>query len=118
METTLHNSTIKRQGVPPSKESRNFIHFKTFEGEGHTLGALLQQELLRDSETVEMAGYQAPDPQARMIELKLVTKEPCTNQEADVIIKKALRHLLMKVETMEKNYQLAMRKFEHETLPQ
>lgn len=109
---------MKPQRVPPNKGSRNFIHFKTFEGEGHTLGALLQQELLRDSETVEMAGYQTPDPQARMIELKLVTKEPCTTQEADGIIKNALRHLLMKVETMEKNYQLALCKFEQKNLPQ
>ena len=109
----LHNSTRQSLAGLPSGQSNNFIHFKTFENEDHTLGGLLHHELLRDSETVEMAGYQSPDPQAKMIELKLVTKNACTTQEADEIVKNALRELLFKVETMEKNYQAALYEFEH-----
>jgi DNA-directed RNA polymerase subunit L len=96
-----------------SKNSKHFIHFKTFENEDHTLGGLLHHELLQNVDTLEMAGYQTPNPQAKMIELKLVTKDPCTTQEADMIVKKALRDLLIKVETMETNYQDALYKFEN-----
>lgn len=108
------NKSSQMDGISKtSKNSKHFIHFKTFENEDHTLGGLLHHELLQNVDVIEMAGYQMPDPQAKMIEFKLVTKNHCTTQEADMIVKKALRDLLMKVETMETNYQNALYKFEH-----
>ena len=93
--------------------SKNSIHFKTFENEDHTLGALLQYELLPNPQ-ISFVGYKKTDPQAKLIELKMITRKPCTSQQADLIVKNAVRDLITKVERLEKNYLAALYEYEHE----
>jgi DNA-directed RNA polymerase II subunit RPB11 len=52
----------------------------TFEGEDHTLGSLLQQELL-ENKKVEYAGYIDPHPFDKKIKLKIQTKKIEYNEE-------------------------------------
>lgn len=88
------------------------IHFKTFENEDHTLGGLLQYQLL-ENDQLTFVGFKRTDPQAKCIELKMMTTKPCTTEQSDMIVKSALRELLTKVETMETNFQNALYKFEN-----
>ena len=92
--------------------AKNSIHFKTFENEDHTLGGLLQYELLPNPQ-ISFVGYKTPDPQAKRIELKMITRQSCTDEESDIIVKNAVRDLLTKVETLEKNYLAALYEYEN-----
>jgi DNA-directed RNA polymerase subunit L len=59
----------------------------TFENEDHTLGVLLQQELLENRDVV-FAGYIAEHPLEKVIKLKIQTKMDQMDQEFPELLKK------------------------------
>lgn len=65
-----------------------------FEKEDHTLGNLLQGELLNDPDVV-FAGYSVPHPLENIMVLEIDTNEDKTPQEA---LKLAREQLIMKLD--------------------
>ena len=77
------------------------------ENEDHTLGHLLQQELLRNPD-VTFTGYIAPHPLERNIKIKvqIMDKSPdlSTDKSIGSIMKQAVKNLLKKLDKIENEF--------------
>ncbi|WP_455364394.1 DNA-directed RNA polymerase subunit L [[Eubacterium] cellulosolvens] len=69
------------------------------EGEGHTLGNLLQQELLEDKK-VEIAGYDVPHP---LINSAIVYIRTLGRKSPRKSLQEALKRLQDKIDTFQEN---------------
>ena len=63
-----------------NQNPEDFSKIYNFQGESHTLGNLLQGELL-NSKNVEFAGYSVPHPLKDIMKLKIDTKNGVTPDE-------------------------------------
>lgn len=93
----------------------------TFENEDHTLGALLQEELLQNRDVV-FAGYIAEHPLEKVIKVKIQTRKNVkvnnekndNNEEKENItvpvitpnkaLSVAIENLVVKLDTLEENF--------------
>lgn len=67
-----------------------------FKNEDHTIGHLLQSELLNDKEVI-FAGYILPDPLERIIKLRIETREI----DPKVALTNAIKRLTLKLDNLE-----------------
>lgn len=67
-----------------------------FDGEDHTLGALLRSELVNHPKTV-FAAYKVPHPLYRQVEVRLET-----TGEAEEIVKEVIAHYRSRIQAIAK----------------
>ena len=82
----------------------------TINGEDHTLGNLVRQELLKDRR-VRFAGYRKPHPLFDLVEIKVQSngeEEPCK------LIESACFNILNHVSAIENSFENALNQFENE----